>query len=97
VLGDLRVSLEEATSELYSAFFIEEQGTMSRLRGVQEVMEPQGLFSSLYADRGHHDGYPPEAGARSIRPDNHLAGPSAGRYIPRVVARPCGRQLDGGA
>jgi len=51
---DLIVTLDDATSELYSAFFVEEEGTLSSLRGLQEVMETKGLFSSLYTDRGSH-------------------------------------------
>jgi hypothetical protein len=62
VLGDLIVTLDDATSEIYCAFFVEEEGTMSSLQGVQEVMETHGLFSSLYTGRGSHYGYTPEAG-----------------------------------
>lgn len=51
---DLIVTLDDATSELYSAFFVEEEGTMSSFRGLHEVIETQGLFSSLYVDRGSH-------------------------------------------
>jgi transposase len=51
---DLIVTLDDATSEIYSAFFVEEEGTLSSLRGLQEVMETKGLFSSLYTDRGSH-------------------------------------------
>jgi hypothetical protein len=51
---DLIVTLDDATSELYSAFFVEEEGTLSSFRGLREVMETTGLFSSLYTDRGSH-------------------------------------------
>ena len=44
---DVIVTLDDATSERSSAFFVEEEGTLSSLRGLQEVMETQGLFSSL--------------------------------------------------
>ena len=59
---DLIVPLDDATSELYSAFFVEEEGTRSSLRGLQEVMETKGLFSSLYTDRGSHLWHTDEAG-----------------------------------
>ena len=36
---DLIVTLDDATTEIYSAFFVEEEGTRSSLRGLQEVME----------------------------------------------------------
>ncbi len=45
---DLIATLDDATSTLYSAFFVEEEGTMSSFRGLREVIETQGLFSSLY-------------------------------------------------
>lgn len=51
---DLIVTLDDATSEIYSAFFVEEEGTLSSFQGVREVIEAKGLFSSLYTDRGSH-------------------------------------------
>lgn len=59
---DLIVTLDDATSELYSAFFVEEEGTMSSFQRLWEVIERQGLFSSLYVDCGSHDWYTAEAG-----------------------------------
>jgi transposase len=59
--GDLIVTLDDATSEIYSAFFVEEEGTLSSLRGLREVIETQGLFSSLYTDRGSHYWHTAEA------------------------------------
>ena len=61
---DVIVTLDDATREIYSAFFVEEEGTLSRLRGLREVMETQGLFSSLYTDRGSHSWHTDEAGGR---------------------------------
>lgn len=54
VKWDLIITFDDATSELYSAFFVEQEGTMSTFMGIQEVIETRGLFSSLYADRGSH-------------------------------------------
>ena len=51
---DLIVTLDDATSEHYSMFFVEEEGTASSLRGVRVVIEQCGLFSSFYSDRGSH-------------------------------------------
>ena len=59
---DLIVTLDDATTEIYSAFFVEEEGTLSSLRGLREVMETKGLFSSLYTDRGSHYWHTDEAG-----------------------------------
>lgn len=61
---DLIVTLDDATSTIYSAFFVEEEGTMSSFRGLQEVIEMQGLFSSLYTDRGSHYWYTEETGGK---------------------------------
>jgi transposase len=61
---DLIVTLDDATSAIYSAFFVEEEGTLSSLRGLQEVMETKGLFSSLYTDRGSHYWHTDEAGGK---------------------------------
>lgn len=61
---DLIVTLDDATSEIYSAFFVEEEGTLSSVRGLQEVIEMHGLFSSLYTDRGSHYWYTEAAGGK---------------------------------
>jgi transposase len=61
---DLIATLDDATSTLYSAFFVEEEGTMSSLAGLRTVIETQGLFSSLYTDRGSHYWYTETAGGK---------------------------------
>lgn len=61
---DVIVTLDDATTEISSAFFVEEEGTLSRFRGLREVMETKGLFSSLYTDRGSHYWYTEAAGGR---------------------------------
>jgi hypothetical protein len=64
---DLMVTMDDATSEAYSAFLVDEEGTMSSFLGVQAVIERKGLFSSLYTDRGSHYWLTPKAGARVDR------------------------------
>jgi transposase len=59
---DLVVTMEDATSALYSLFLVDEEGTASSLRGVREVVARHGLFCSLYTDRGSHYFETPEAG-----------------------------------
>jgi transposase len=61
---DLIVTMDDATNEHYSMFFVYEEGTHSSFRGVREVIEKRGLFSSLYTDRGSHYWLTPEAGGK---------------------------------
>lgn len=61
---DLIVTMDDATSEHYSMFFTEEEGTASSFQGVSEVIERHGLFCSLYTDRGSHYWYTPTAGGK---------------------------------
>jgi hypothetical protein len=61
---DLIVTMDDATGEHYSMFFVDEEGTASSFRGVREVIERQGLFASLYTDRGSHYWLTPEAGGK---------------------------------
>jgi hypothetical protein len=61
---DLIVTLDDATSEIYSAFLVVEEGTQSSLRGLAEVIGRYGLFSSLYSDRGRHYFVTPKAGGK---------------------------------
>jgi transposase len=64
VSWDLIVTMDDATNEHYSMFFVDEEGTASSFQGVQQVIESRGLFSSLYTDRGSHYWYTPEAGGK---------------------------------
>jgi transposase len=59
---DLIVTMDDATSEIYSAFLVEEEGTASTFRGLLEVFGKHGLPSSLYSDRGSHYFLTPTAG-----------------------------------
>jgi hypothetical protein len=51
---DLIVTLDDATGEIYSAFLVEEEGTMSSFLGLAETIARHGLFSAFYTDRGGH-------------------------------------------
>ena len=59
--------MDDATSEIYSAFFVDEEGTMSTFEALSEVIEVKGLFCALYADRAGHYWYTPEAGGKVDR------------------------------
>jgi len=61
---DLIVTLDDATSEIYSVFLVEEEGTMSSFRGLIETIAAKGLFCSFYTDRGSHYFLTPEAGGK---------------------------------
>ena len=62
--GDLSVTRDDATSEIYSAFFVEAEGTLSRVQGVREGSETTGLFRSVSTDRGSHSWHTEAAGGR---------------------------------
>lgn len=64
---DLIVTLDDATSEIYSAFLVEEEGTISSFQGVAEVVGRKGLFCSFYTDRGSHYFHTPTAGGKVDR------------------------------
>jgi transposase len=59
---DLIVTMDDATSTIYSAFLVEEEGTASTFRALLEVFASKGLPSSLYTDRGSHYFFTPKAG-----------------------------------
>jgi hypothetical protein len=59
---DLIVTMDDASSTIYSAFLVEEEGTASTFQALLEVLSAHGLPSSLYSDRGSHYFYTPRAG-----------------------------------
>ena len=61
---DLIVTMDDATSEIYAAFLVEEEGTMSTFRALAEVIAERGLFCALYTDRGSHYCHTPKAGEK---------------------------------
>lgn len=62
--ADLVVTLDDATSEITSAFFCAQEGTGSSLRGIHETITKHGLFCALYTDRGSHYFTTPEVGGK---------------------------------
>ena len=64
---DLIVTMDDATSAIYSAFLVEEEGTASTFRALAEVFGRHGLPLSLYTDRGSHSFHTPEAGGKVDR------------------------------
>ena len=61
---DLLVILDDATSEIYYAQLVQEESTHTVMTGLREVIEKQGVFCSLYSDRGTHFFVTPKAGEK---------------------------------
>ena len=61
---DLIVTMDDATSEIYSMILVEEEGSASTFEALREVIGEHGLFCSLYTDRGSHYFHTPEAGGK---------------------------------
>jgi hypothetical protein len=61
---DLIITMDDATSEHYSMFFVDEEGTNSSFLGIKEVIESRGLFCSLYTNRASHYWFTPKAGGK---------------------------------
>ena len=61
---DLIVTMDDATSEVYSMLLVEEEGTASTFQALGEVIGERGLFCALYTDRGSHYFYTSKAGEK---------------------------------
>ena len=61
---DLIPLLDDATSEIYYARLVEEEGTRTLMPAVREVIEKRGVFCSLYSDRASHFFVTPQAGGK---------------------------------
>jgi len=90
---DLIVTMDDATSQVLSAFLVEEEGTASSLRGLAETFGAHGLPLSLYTDRGSHYFYTPEAGGKVL-----LTGTLYQEGVPEhwVMVLPLALEFSGG-
>jgi hypothetical protein len=61
---DLITILDDATSEIYYAQLVEEEGTRTLMPAVREVIEKRGIFCALYSDRASHFFVTPKAGGK---------------------------------
>ncbi len=61
---DLIVTMDDATNEHYSMFFVSQEGTASSFQGARDVIGKHGLFSAFYTDRGSHYWFTPEEGGK---------------------------------
>ena len=71
---DLIVTMDDATSEIYSMLLVEEEGTASTFRALGEVINEHGLFCALYTDRGSHYFYTAKAGAKASKTQQTQVG-----------------------
>lgn len=71
---DLIVTMDDATSEVYSMLLVEEEGTASTFQALREVIGERGLFCSLYTDRGSHYFYTPKAGEKASKTQQTQVG-----------------------
>jgi hypothetical protein len=63
-MWDLIVTMDDATNEHYDMRFVDEEGTVSSILGIREVIGTQGLPCTFYSDRGSHYWTTPEAGGK---------------------------------
>lgn len=92
---DLVVTMDDATSEVYSALLVEEEGTASTFRALLEVFGRHGLPLSLYTDRGSHYFHTAEAGGKVERSQptqvgralSHLGVEHIAAYSPQARGR----------
>jgi hypothetical protein len=75
---DLIVTMDDATSTIYSALLVEEEGTVSTFQALLEVFGTHGLPLSLYTDRGSH----------------YFVTLTAGEAVDRGLPTQVGRALD---
>src|SRR6266571_5269737 len=95
---DLIVTMDDATSEVYSAFLVEEEGTASTFRGCLDVFRTKGLPSSFYTDRGSHYFFTPKAGGKVDKEQLTQVGRALDRlgivHIPAYSPEARGRSED---
>jgi transposase len=92
---DLVTTLDDATSAIYSAVLVEEEGTASSFLGLAETIAAHGLPCSLYTDRGSHYFHTPEAGGPvakgTLTPVGHARAQLGIEHIPAYSPEARGR------
>jgi transposase len=71
---DVIVTMDDATSEIYSMLLVEEEGTASTFQALGEVIGEHGLFCALYTDRGSHYFYTAKAGEKVAKAQQTQVG-----------------------
>ena len=92
---DLIITMDDATSEIHSAFLVEEESTMSSFRALAEVIAAQGLPCALYTDRVSHYFVTPRAGEKVAKDQLTQVGRALGQlgieHIPAYSPEARGR------
>jgi transposase len=92
---DLIVTMDDASSEIYSAFLVEEEGTQSSFRALAEVIAGHGLPCALYTDRASHYFVTPKAGEKVAKDQLTQVGRALGQlgieHIPAYSPEARGR------
>lgn len=87
---------DDATSAIYSAVLVEQEGTASSFLGLAEVIERHGLFIELDTDRAQRARSVPAgtaAGRRRRRGSPYFHTPEAGGKVSRTQLTQVGRAL----
>jgi transposase len=66
---DLVTIMDDATSEIYYARFVDQESTESVMAALRSVVQSQGVFCSLYSDRASHFVFTP---AGATKPDRSV-------------------------
>jgi hypothetical protein len=74
---DLITLMDDATSEIYYAQLVEEEGTRTLMPAVREVIEQEGVFCAPYSDRASHFFVTPKAGGK-LEPGNAVGAGATG-------------------
>jgi transposase len=64
---DLLAVLDDATSEVYAAEFVSQEGSKTCMKVLRETLEKKGIFCSLYVDRAMHFVITTQAGSKPDR------------------------------
>lgn len=83
---DLIVTMDDATGEHYSMFFVDEEGTDSSFQGIIDIIESKGLPCSFYSDRGSHYWHTPVAGGKVDKSNPTQFGRAMGQLGIQMIA-----------
>jgi transposase len=64
---DLVTVMDDATSEIYYARFVDQESTESVMAALRSVVQSQGVFCSLYSDRASHFVFTPAGASKPDR------------------------------